>query len=141
MKPSTTRKRLTIAFIASLGANMLLGGYILRHVLDHRGPPSIDSFVEHMASGLPAADADILRRAFQENRDALTAEDQWRAGFHDRIASALQAEPFDPVKLSSVFSQMDRHDVDMHGLMQRSLVKAASEMSAEGRRTMAKFKP
>ncbi len=133
--------RTTMALIASLGVNMLLGGFILRQELMHGGPPSLDSFVERMASGLPDDDAVILRRAFQENHDGLAEHDRWRGGFHDRIGAALLAEPFDPARLSAVFVEMDRHDEAMHGLMQRSLIKAASEMSAAGRRQMAKFKP
>lgn len=136
-----TRKGLAVALIASLGVNMLLGGFILRQELQHRGPPSIDSVIDRLASGLPAADAEILRHAFQENHQALTAHDRWRAGFHERIGAVLLAEPFDPARLSTVFAEMDRHDEDMHGLMQRSLIKAASEMSAQGRRQMAKFRP
>lgn len=141
MMPIFSRKALMVMLVASLGINMLVGGFILRQELTHRGPPSVDSFIERMASNLSAADADILRRTFQENREALAVHDQWRAGFHERIGAALTAEPFDPAKLSEVFGEMDRHDTDMHRLMQHSLIKAASEMSPQGRQQMAKFRP
>jgi uncharacterized membrane protein len=134
--------RSTVLLIASLGLNMLLGGFMIRHQLEHpHGPPGLDGFVDRMASGLPAADAGLLRQSFNANRATLEANEQWRSEFHERIAGALISEPFDPAKLEAVFVEADRHDGEFRRAMGRSILDAAAHMSAEGRQGMAKFKP
>lgn len=136
------RPSLRLALVASLGVNMLLGGYLVRHQMEHRhGPLKIDSFVDRMAEGLTADDAAILRQSFNENWARLEAHEQWRNEFHERIAAALTTQPFDPAKLESVFADADRQDAAFRHAMSQSIRDAASRMSAEGRQGMAKFKP
>lgn len=135
-----SRSWLVLALIASLGGNMLLGGYLWRHFA-HHGPPGIDRFVDSMAAGLPPDDAAILRNTFAEHREALREPDHDRDAFHERIGELLQAEPFSPEALAAFFAeQRESHHVRIR-LMEESIVKAAAAMSPQGRRQMARFRP
>lgn len=138
------RRWMPIALIVSLAANMFLGGLMLSH-FGRRGPPpgppGPERFIEHMASTLPPADAALLRRALDDNRDTLAAERRVREGVPDRIRAALLAEPFDPKALVAVYTDTDQRERELRERVQAALANAAAAMSPEGRRRMAEFRP
>lgn len=131
---------LPLALILSLGGNMLLGGYIWRD-MGHRGPPNIDTFVERLVADLPAADADILRRAFAERRHILLQNDRNREAFHEDLARLLQAEPFSPERLATFLQEQDDRLAAGKRAMQEAIIAAATAMSPQGRQQMARFRP
>jgi len=139
------RRWMPIALIVSLAANMFLGGLIVSHVgrfgPPPGGPPSPERFIEHLASTLPPDDGAVLRQALEANRETLAEEHRMHEAMPSRVRTALLAEPFDPNALISVFTDTDQRERDLRVRVQRALAAAAAEMSPEGRRRMAEFRP
>lgn len=142
MSFSLRRHWMPAALLASLGANLFLGGFLLGQ--PHRpppGPPDPQRFVERLASTLPEADAAVVRRIMAANRDALVADRERRFDMPRRIAAALKAEPFDPQALSQLFAEDDRQDRAVRLRIQAAIIEVAAAISPEGRKRMAEFRP
>lgn len=142
---------LVLALLASLGGNVFLGGYLAGRSggggppggpgFPPGPPPRPDQFIERMAERLPAADAAVLRRFAEENRDAFVRDDARRREFPQRLRAALLAEPFDAAVFERVLAEHDAAEQQAHGVLRGRLAAAAAALSPEARRTLAENPP
>lgn len=138
---------LAVALLASVGANVFLGGYLAGRGAfsgppgPYGGPPGPpmrpDVFFERLAERLPPADATILRRFAADNRDAFMRDDAQRRDFPQQLRAALTAEPFDPAAFEALLADHDATVQRAHALLRQRLAAAAASLSPEARRLLA----
>jgi uncharacterized membrane protein len=135
-----------ILLLLSVAVNLLLiGAFIGRWTMPHHPPPPGPGMMRHMIAdmGRSMSDADraILEQAYQAHAHAM--EDRWadhRAAF-DAIRHAMAAEPFDRAALEKAMDAAAEQDVAQRGVVEQTLLDAASKMSADGRHRMAGWRP
>jgi uncharacterized membrane protein len=89
----------SILLALSIGLNLFLIGW---EVTQHVGAPSYakpdpapETVAEAIAKALPAADSDVLRRAFAEERQTLQEARQRYLGAVEHARQVISTEPFD----------------------------------------------
>lgn len=96
---------------------------------------------DDMAATLPAADATLLRRAF-EARTAVIRDNQAKmAAFPDRLRAATDAEPFRIDALAAVFADGQAARGAFEEAIAISVLDAVGQMSQEGRHRLAAWRP
>ena len=127
--------------------SVILNAFLLGVVTHFRGDPhghpphfGPDQMIEEMAQGMSPADADILRQAFDQERGRLT-DDHGPQDLHRKIKAALLADPFDPNQLQAVFDEDEKSHHDHGAAIGHLIVMAAKQMSPDGRRHLADFRP
>lgn len=126
----------------SLAANVFFVAVIVVHLWyrppfpPHGGPGGP---VEEIARALPPADAAIFREAF--SGEPLLQGPPPGPGRDDDsgIDQALIAEPFDAAALEAAFRAREHEKQRFGQALGRALVRAASAMSAEGRRKLVEW--
>lgn len=123
----------------SLAVNGLLAAMLFfhpgHHGDRHRGP---DVHVGRMERHLAPDSRDVLRASVGAHRDALKQEFEAMRGARDRIAGALEKEPFDRAALEAAFAEVNRHQDTIRTTIQRSFVDAAAQLPVEERMKLAK---
>lgn len=131
----TSGRKMKVTLIASLALNLFLVGYLVGRAADvwsakeKRG----DSFVERLASRLPAADADVVRRAAAQRQpeiDKLMAD--YRKTRQD-VRAALSAPAFNAKALESAFEESRKRRLALELAIQDLVLSSAGDLSADGR--------
>ena len=134
------------ALPASLALNVFLGTVLyLQPAPNHRHPggppPSPLKFIERLAGELPPADAVVLREVVGRHVDEFERQNKTWGAVPHRVKAALEAPVLDVEALRAALIE----GRDAHRRMDDSLVEvvieAASGMSPEGRRTVARWRP
>ncbi|HTH16163.1 MAG TPA: periplasmic heavy metal sensor [Magnetospirillum sp.] len=136
-------KKLIWALLASLTANVFFGVVIGIHLSQGPKPPPHrpGQMLEDMVEILPPADAALLRTAMDAHRAELSEPREHPREHLERMRQALLAEPFD----IQVFRQVD---AEFRASRERTgaaigevLAEALPQMSPEGRKRLADFRP
>jgi uncharacterized membrane protein len=134
----------SILLVASLALNLFFGGmFVARHAFGPpRGPDAMLSrLIDELGSGLSDADRATLQDVFESHAAAIKA----RAGeaMHARagIRAAMVAEPFDAGALTAAVDDASARDTTMRKALERMLLEAATQVSPEGRRKLATWRP
>ena len=131
----------SIALFVSIAVNVLLVSAIAAQALSapevKNRDRSAESRVERLASNLPSADADKLRKAFAAHAGELPAARAELTAARDAFRQALKTEPFDPARLEKSLAAMDASRTKIKRIMRTAVVSAAAEMTAEGRGRLA----
>jgi uncharacterized membrane protein len=125
--------------LGSLALNLFFIGAAVAMLVNAPSPPdrSIAARIERIASTLPQADGDLLRRAYQADR---TAVDGTRAAYEakrDDIRAALRHEPFDVTAMRAAMAETRKARQTYSEAMQALFADTAARMSADGRKSLA----
>lgn len=121
--------------VVSLAVNLFaLGGWATIVLSRPRFPPLPHGMMERVAAQLSPADAAILRQVFGPIDDAAAAGRTQR----DQVEHALRAEPFDRAALVAALQRETSGREAFARLLGDALVRAAEQMSQDGRRTLAR---
>jgi uncharacterized membrane protein len=134
----------SVILVVSLALNLFFAGlFVARHAFGPpRGPDAMLSRLSgEFAADLAEPDRATVRRIVkareaeikQLSLDAMQA----RAG----IRAAMVSEPFDAGALGAAVDKAGASDVAMRGAIERMLVEAATQVSPDGRRTLAEWRP
>jgi len=131
-----------IVLIGSLALNVFLGTVLVVHrPPPPNGPPSPARIAEKIAETLPPADAAALREAVARHQAEIEAGFRIFHATPDRVRAALADPAFDPEALRPIFEEgragHDRTDQAIADLV----IEATRAMSAEGRATLARWRP
>lgn len=130
---------LVVLLLASLAGNLFFAGLVAGRAMvpDKR----VERFMERdreLRAEIPDADKQKLRRMMRENlpqmKKAKSAFDKARRAVH----RAISAEPLDEAALKQAVDNMLAVQNDMHKAMADSIVDAAPELTAEGRKAMVR---
>ena len=128
-------RRVKATLIASLVLNLFLIGYLVGRAADVW--PAMerrsDSFVERLASRLPATDADVVRRAAAQRQPEI---DKVMAAYRKTrqdVRAALSAPAFDAKALESAFEESRKRRLAAELAIQDLVLSAAGNLSANGR--------
>jgi uncharacterized membrane protein len=125
--------------LGSLALNLFFVGAAIAMLVNAPSPPdrSIAARIERIASTLPQADGDLLRRAYQADR---TTVDGTRAVYEakrDDIRAALRHEPFDVSAMRAAMVEARKARQTYSEAMQAMFADTAARMSADGRKRLA----
>lgn len=137
----TIPRALGLALAASLLVNVFLAAAILAQSFFHRGPPPPGGLAERMARDLEPADAAILRQAFDRTGERLDRLHRLKRDGFDKVPRALEAQPFDPLALRAAFAEGEAAHAEMGQVIAETVVEAATAMSPDGRRRLARMPP
>lgn len=121
--------------IASLVLNLFLIGYLVGRAADvwPTKERRSNSFVERLASRLPVADAEVVRRAAAQRQPEI---DKLMAAFRKSrqdVRAALSAPAFDAKTLESAFAESRKSRLAAELAIQDLVLSSAGNLSAEGR--------
>ncbi len=102
---------------------------------------SISTRIERLAATLPTPDADILRRNYQANRNAVDSARTAYETSRNAIRQTLRREPFDAGAMRAAMTQTRAARQNFDQLLQGVIVSAAGEMSPAGRNRLADYSP
>ena len=128
-------RRVKATLIASLVLNLFLIGYLVGRAADvwPAKERRSDSFVERLASRLPATDADVVRRAAAQRQPEI---DKLMAAYRKTrqdVRAALSAPAFDAKALESAFEESRKRRLAAELAIQDLVLSAAGNLSANGR--------
>jgi uncharacterized membrane protein len=133
-----------VVLVLSLAVNLFFAGlFATRHVFaPPRGP---DAMLARLIGELGAHLSDPDRATLQRVFDAHEAEIKERSSEAMRsragIRTAMVAQPFDPAALSAAVDIAGGHDLAMRRAVERMLLEAATQVSADGRGKLAAWRP
>jgi uncharacterized membrane protein len=134
-----TEKGMLAVLGVSLAVNGLLAALLFfhpgRHGDHHHGP---DVRVGRLDQHLTPESQDALRAAVDRHREALRDEFLAMRDARERIADALEAEPYDRAGLEAAFAEVNRHQDVIRSTIQESFADAAARMPAEERVKLAR---
>ena len=123
----------------SLAANGLLVALLFfqpdHHHGRHHGP---DVRVGRLDQHLAPESREVLRAAVDSRRDMLKREFDALRDARDKIAAALEKEPFDRAALEAAFAEVEQHQDKVKATVQQSFIEAASKLPVEERVKLAK---
>ena len=131
--------------LASLSLNVFLVAAIAVGVAwpGFRSPPPPDpmKIADDMASGLPPADAGILRQAFATRAAAFERARDLHVNTPARIRRVLEQAEFDAAALGAIFAEARTAHEAMDAAIEMSMTEAIGKMSPAGRRKLAEWEP
>lgn len=131
----TFGRRMKATLIASLVLNLFLVGYLVGRAADvwPAKEKRSDSFVERLASRLPATDADVVRHAAAQRQPEI---DKLMAAYRKTrqdVRAALSAPAFNAKALESAFEESRKRRLAAELAIQDLVLSAAGNLSADGR--------
>ena len=126
---------LIILLLASLAANVFLGGFVAGRYLGkppHHGSPPL----ERMESLSPEARA-AVRDVFQSRRDSFREHRLERRELQRALYDAMIAEPFDREKVEAAMAALRQARDNQHQSQNKVLLDALENLSAEDRKALA----
>jgi len=94
-----------------------------------------------LSSGLSEPDRATLRRIFDAHEAEIRERSAEAVGARAGVRAAIGAEPFDPAALTTALEDANARDTVMRRAIERMLLEAAIEVSPEGRRKLATWRP
>lgn len=129
-----------IVVIVSLALNVLLAAVLASQWL-HREPAPPDrtpaAIIDRIAGRLPQEDGELLRRAFEQRRDELTATHAAFRGALQRMRHELALEPLNVEALRAAADEAEQQRARMGHLFRETLLAAIPSMSPQGRMVLA----
>jgi uncharacterized membrane protein len=104
-------------------------------------PPDPLEIADDMASGLPAADAAILRQAFADRSAVFARARGLHADTPARIRQVLEQPEYDPRALQAIFVEARAAHEAMDTALEATVTEAVGRMSPEGRHKLAEWEP
>jgi uncharacterized membrane protein len=130
----------SIFLFASIAINVLLASMIATQAIDKRAQDrdrTTSSRIAHLAERLPGPDGEKLRAAFSAHaKDLPTARTELKAA-RAAFRKALAADPYDRAEVEKSLAQLDSSRAKVRKIMRETVVTAAADMSAEGRKRLA----
>lgn len=128
-------RRVKATLIASLVLNLFLIGYLVGRAADvwPAKERRSDSFVERLASRLPATDADVVRRAAAQRQPEIDKLMSAYRKTRQDVRAALSAPAFDAKALESAFEESRKRRLAAELAIQDLVLSAAGNLSANGR--------
>jgi uncharacterized membrane protein len=120
----------------SLALNLLLVGLFALPWLAAAWPgrPSgLKLIVERMTTGLPDADADLLRAAFRADQDKLARLFAELRKARAAVSEGLEAQPVDPADLVEALAELRVKEDAFYGAVQETTLRTAPTLSHKGR--------
>lgn len=138
------RTGLTIALLISLGANMLLGGFIAGRLVGGPGPGGIAREAPPRAGPIFFRDLDALTPEQRETfRAAFRAHsDEIRAGFRDSrrlrqtLGEALAADPWDRARVEKALADLQAVEGAHEAAVAKAVIDAFETLPAEQRKAL-----
>ena len=130
----------SIFLFASIALNVLLASTIVTQTIDRRAydrDRSTSSRVAHLAKRLPGPDGEKLRTAFSVHAKDLPAARNEMKAAREAFRKALATDPYDPVAVEKSLAGLDSSRAKVRKIMRETIVTAAAEMTAEGRKRLA----
>ena len=144
--PSATglEKWVRIALVASLGANIFLGGFVAARMLGPKPPRAEPEFVDLRLRGLPQGLSSEVREELEHSLRAYRHEirNAYRE-YRDQereINALLVEEELDERAITQAQRQLRTLNAQIQRQLQRALVDAMREMKTETRRGMIELR-
>ena len=137
-------KWLRIALVASLGANIFLGGFVAARMLGPKSPQAEPEIIDLRLRGLPQGLSSEMREELEHSMRAYRHE--IRNAYRDyraqqrEINELLVEEKLDERAITDAQRQLRGLNAQIQRQMQRALVDAMREMKAETRRGMIELR-
>ena len=134
----------SVILVVSLALNLFFGGmFVARHALrPPRGPEAMLSrLVGELGAGLSAADRATLQRVFASHEAEIKGRSAEAMRARAGIRAAMVGEPFDPAALTTAVDDASARDGAMRRALERMLLEAATQISPDGRRRLATWRP
>lgn len=138
--PTLSPRAKSMTLFASIALNVLLASAIATQAIDKRfydRNRSTVSRIERLAERLPGPDGDKLRASFAAHAKDLPAARSELKATRDAFRKALAADPYDPAAVEKALAQLDASRAKVRQMVRVTVVSAAAEMSAEGRKRLA----
>lgn len=137
-------KWLRIALVASLGANIFLGGFVAARMLGPKPPQAEPEIIDLRLRGLPQGLSSEVREELEHSMRAYRHEirdayKEYRAQQRE-INELLVEERLDERAIIDAQRQLRGLNAQIQRQMQRALVDAMREMKAETRRGMIELR-
>jgi uncharacterized membrane protein len=140
---ATPSRLLRWAFLVSLALNLFFIGasatHAVRSQIDSPGHFKPGLRLDAMVDTLPPADGAKLRAALDADLAKVTATHSAYRKAQDVARQALGAEPFDRVAFEAALADIRAKRQDLQQVVQAVVVKAAPDMSPEGRRRLGEW--
>lgn len=137
-------KWVRIALVASLGANIFLGGFVVARMLGPKPPRAELEFVDLRLRGLPQGLSSEMREELEHSLRAYRHEIRNAYGKYRKqqqeINELLVEEKLDLRAVAQAQQQLRRLNAQIQRQVQQALVDAVREMKAETRRNMIELR-
>jgi uncharacterized membrane protein len=143
--PASTRSGPRWLLLGSLALNLFSIGVTLAMAIRAPAPPprwdpNVFVRVERLAATLPAADADLLRGAFQANHAAIeSAQSKYHAA-RDHIHATLREDPFKLEDLRAAMTETRTARQTYDQVIQGVFADVAAKLSSAGRHAVADWR-
>jgi uncharacterized membrane protein len=139
-----TERWRSVILVLSLAVNLFFAGmFVARHVFGpSHGPEAMMArLIGELGAHLADPDRATLQRVFAAHETEI--KERSAQAMHSRAAirEAMVAEPFDPAALTEAVEQAAARDVAMRRAVERMLLEAATQVSADGRAKLAAWRP
>ncbi len=129
---------LSLLLLASLGANVFLGGLALGHAAKPvHEVISLGPNFKALIASLPEPDRQLMHKNFEEHKQDVQAANEAARKSADAVRAALIAEPYDQKQLEAALADYHRDFVALRGKMQDIFWQGAEQLSPEGRAKIA----
>jgi hypothetical protein len=136
---------LAIGLGLSVAINLIGVGFLLSFVLFRPPPPPPGPFGEHMlerlARRLPPEDGAKLLALIAKGHTAEKAAEQEMTTASQALREAILADPYDPAKAAAAGAAIHKAAMAIGADYQATILTAAGEMSATGRKALADILP
>ena len=139
MTTLSPRSKSTFLFV-SVALNVLLASAITTQAIDKRAHDrdrTTSSRIGHLAERLPGSDGEKLRAAFSAHAKDLPAARNELKTARDGFRKALAADPYDRAAVEKSLAELDASRAKVRKIMRETVVTAAADMTAEGRKRLA----
>ena len=150
-----TGKWLLAALIVSLGLNLFVGGLMLGHRLNRlphgafvserheraEEKRRIFSFIDRMASALPAGDREKFLAVIDGYRGELAQADKNFREARNKVRTAMSADNFDRAALENAFADVSARMMDVQKVLHAALTDAVSRLPPDARKRLADWEP
>jgi uncharacterized membrane protein len=128
-------------FFVGVGGALIVRGYMGAPAATAPFDRSAAARIERLAVTLPPADGEELRAEFRAQAAVVEpARDAFRQA-QDAARAVLRTEPFEPAALRAAMARARGARQTLDEALQEVIAKAASRMSAEGRKKLADWPP
>jgi uncharacterized membrane protein len=140
---ATPSRTLRWAFLVSLALNLFFIGasatHAVRNQIESSGHFKPGLRLDAMVDTLPPSDGAKLRAALDADMAKVAASHDAYRKAQDRARAALGAEPFDRVAFETALADIRARRQDLQQVLQTVVLKAAPDMSPEGRRRLGEW--
>ncbi|MGU3493469.1 periplasmic heavy metal sensor [Xanthobacteraceae bacterium A53D] len=143
--PAARVKPRRALLIASLALNVFFICATLAIVINHSGmsdrPRGPAARIDRIAATLPPEDGKVVKAEFNAISGALDTARQASRATQDKVRQALAATPYDPAAAAAAMDALGDSRSAVWSIFRDALLKAAAQMSPEGRAKLAEWVP